>query len=157
MGVAFGDFNGDGLTDVFVANDSVPNFLFRNLGGGKFKESGVEAGVAYLSNGNAVASVGADFRDYDNDGLDDIAVDAMYFDIFPLLRNQGKPHFCTEATVFSGVALATRKGFKPLADYVHSKGLKFGMHIMRGIPRRAVNGDLPNRSSHITTVNYDIN
>src|SRR5581483_2844186 len=72
MGVVFGDFNGDGLADVFVANDSVPNFLFQNLGGGKFKEIGVEAGVAYAAHGKAVAGMGADFRDFDDDGREDI-------------------------------------------------------------------------------------
>jgi hypothetical protein len=108
MGVAFGDFNGDGLTDVFVANDSVPNFLFQNLGNGKFKEVALATGVAYNAPGNAVAGMGADFRDFNNDGLDDIALDAMYWDGFTLYRNRGSPNFFADATVSSGVVLATR-------------------------------------------------
>jgi enediyne biosynthesis protein E4 len=108
MGVAFGDFNGDGLADVFVTNDSIPNFLFQNLGNGKFKEVALEKGVAFAANGNAVAGMGADFRDFDNDGLDDIALDAMYWDEFPLFRNRGKPNFFTDETIPSGIALATR-------------------------------------------------
>lgn len=68
MGVAFGDFNGDGLADVFVANDSVANFLFQNMGNGIFQEVALQAGVAYNSAGNAVAGMGADFRDFNDDG-----------------------------------------------------------------------------------------
>jgi hypothetical protein len=108
MGIAFGDFNADGRIDVFVANDSVPNFLFENLGGGKFKEVAAHSGVAYLTNGNAVASMGADFRDADDDGREDIAVTAMYFDTFPLFRNKGRPHYFSDDTIPSGIALATR-------------------------------------------------
>jgi hypothetical protein len=86
----------------------VPNFLFRNLGDGRFKESALDAGVAFMANGSAVAGMGTDFRDYDDDGLDDIAMNAMYFDTFPLFHNRGKPGFFTDVTVGSGVALATR-------------------------------------------------
>jgi hypothetical protein len=108
MGVAFGDFDGDGLLDVFVANDSVPNFLFQNLGNGRFREMALEAGVAYAFHGNAVAGMGADFRDFDDDGREDIVLDAMYFDEFPLYRNLGPPHFFSDVTVSSGLAIATR-------------------------------------------------
>ena len=108
MGVAFGDFNNDGLPDIFVTNDSVPNFLFENLGNGKFKEVAVERGVAYAFHGNAVAGMGVDFRDFNNDGLDDIALDAMYFDTFPLYRNTGKPNYFVDETIASGLAFATR-------------------------------------------------
>jgi enediyne biosynthesis protein E4 len=108
MGVAFGDFNGDGLTDVFVTNDSIPNFLFQNLGQGKFREVAVEKGVAYNAQGKAVAAMGADFRDFDNDGLDDIALDAMYWDGFTLYRNRGRPGFFVDHSVESGVVQATR-------------------------------------------------
>jgi hypothetical protein len=107
MGVAFGDFNNDGLTDIFVANDSVPNFLFENLGGGKFKEVASEKGVAYAADGNAIAGMGADFRDFDDDGLEDIVLDGMYFNTFPLYRNLGKPSFFTDVTASSGVASPT--------------------------------------------------
>ena len=109
MGVAFGDFNGDGLPDVFVANDSVANFLFQNMGNGTFKEVALQAGVAYASAGNAVAGMGADFRDFNDDGLDDIALSAMYFDTFPLFRNRGKPDFFADDTVSSGLARATHE------------------------------------------------
>jgi hypothetical protein len=107
MGLAFGDFNGDGLTDVFVANDSVPNFLFQNLGGGKFKEVATAAGVARTADGKAVAGMGAEFRDADDDGRDDIFLSAMYFDTFPFFHNLGGRKLFEDATVASGVAKAT--------------------------------------------------
>ena len=107
MGVAFGDFNGDGLTDIFVANDSVPNFLFQNLGGGKFKEVALASGVARTADGKAVAGMGADLRDADDDGLDDIVLSAMYYDTFPFFRNHGPPKFFEDETIASGLAKAT--------------------------------------------------
>ena len=102
MGVAFGDFNGDGLTDIFVANDSVPNFLFQNLGGGKFKEVASTSGVARTADGKAVAGMGADFRDADDDGLDDIVHSAMYYDTFPFFRNYGPPGLFEDETIAPG-------------------------------------------------------
>ena len=53
MGVAFGDYDGDGKLDIFVANDTMPNFLFRNEGNGTFSETGLAAGVAYNPDGVA--------------------------------------------------------------------------------------------------------
>lgn len=109
MGVAFGDVNQDGFTDVFVANDSVPSFLFRNNGDGTFEEIGLDAGVAFAFHGSAVAGMGADVRDYNNDGLDDIVLSAMYYDEFPLYRNLGPPRLFVDETVSSGMAVATRE------------------------------------------------
>ena len=109
MGVAFGDFNGDGLPDIFVSNDSVPNFLFENLGNGKFREVALEKGVAYAFHGNAIAGMGADFRDFDDDGFEDIALDGMYFDSFPVYRNLGPPKFFSDETENSGLAAATHE------------------------------------------------
>ena len=109
MGVAFGDFNGDGLADIFVTNDSVPNFLFENLGDGKFCEVALQRGVAYAFHGNAIAGMGADFRDFDDDGMEDIVLDGMYYDTFPLYRNLGRPRFFSDETVSAGIAAATNE------------------------------------------------
>lgn len=89
MSIAFADYDADGRLDAFVTNDNLPNFLFRNLGGGKFEEAALLAGVALLDNGKAVASMGTDFRDYDNDGRPDIVVTALNGETFPLFRNTG--------------------------------------------------------------------
>ena len=93
MSVVFADYDSDGLPDVFVTNDNMPNFLFHNLGHGKFEEVGLLAGVALREDGKPVASMGADFRDYDNDGLPDLAVTALASETFPLFRNAGKGSF----------------------------------------------------------------
>ncbi len=89
MGLAFGDADGDGRLDVFVTNDTEPNFLFRNLGGGKFEEVGGPAGIAFNDDGRALSSMGADFRDFDNDGRDDVFLTALTNETFPLFRNAG--------------------------------------------------------------------
>ncbi|MDQ6665706.1 MAG: VCBS repeat-containing protein, partial [Acidobacteriota bacterium] len=89
MSVAFADYDGDGFTDAFITNDNMPNFLFHNRGNGTFEETALTAGVALLDHGKPVASMGADFRDYDNDGLPDIAVTALAGETFPLFRNLG--------------------------------------------------------------------
>ena len=93
MGVAFGDFDGDGWLDVFVANDTVASFLFHNERNGKFTETALAAGVAYGEDGTASSSMGADFRDYDNDGLEDIFVTALTNERFSLFRNLGGGKF----------------------------------------------------------------
>ncbi|MCY4535806.1 MAG: VCBS repeat-containing protein, partial [Bryobacterales bacterium] len=67
MSVAFGDFDLDGWVDAFVANDTEPDFLFRNLGNGTFEETGLLTGVALASDGAPISSMGVDFQDYDND------------------------------------------------------------------------------------------
>ena len=90
MGVAFADIDGDGLTDIFVANDSVRNFLFRNQGDGTFQEIGLEAGVALRDDGFAIAGMGGDLRDFDNDGKPDLVVSGILNDSFLLFRNLGR-------------------------------------------------------------------
>ena len=102
MGVAFLDFDQDGRLDVFVANDTAPNFLFRNEGKGRFREVGLQAGVAFNENGQAVSSMGVDARDLDNDGREDLFVAAMASETFPLFRNLGKGLF-TDITYLSGL------------------------------------------------------
>ena len=73
LGVTFSDFDGDGLTDVYVANDMMPNYLFRNQGDGTFEEMGLLAGVALNERGNPEASMGLAVGDLDGDGKPEIA------------------------------------------------------------------------------------
>src|SRR5437660_2937854 len=112
MSVAFADYDNDGFTDVFVTNDNLPNFLFRNRRNGTFEEVALEAGVALTNNGAPIASMGADFRDFNNDGLCDINVTALAGETFPLFRNLGKGSFL-DATHSSQIAQlsAARSGW----------------------------------------------
>jgi enediyne biosynthesis protein E4 len=112
MSVAFADYDNDGFTDVFVTNDNLPNFLFRNRRNGTFEEVALEAGVALTNDGAPIASMGADFRDFDNDGLCDINVTALAGETFPLFRNLGKGSFL-DATHISQLAQpsAARSGW----------------------------------------------
>ena len=106
MSVSFADYDGDGFLDAFVANDTTPNFLFHNLGGKRFEEIGVEAGVAYSSEGGALSGMGSDFRDVNNDGLPDIWHTAVEYESFPLYLNHGSGEF-VDATVISGLGPLT--------------------------------------------------
>ncbi len=109
MGVAFGDFNRDGLMDIFVANDSVRNLLFQNEGGGKFREVGLEMGTSFGESGQAVAGMGADFRDFNNDGLPDVVLTGMINDSYLVFRNSGKPLFFEDYTQKANLAAGTRQ------------------------------------------------
>jgi hypothetical protein len=93
MSVAFADYDGDGWPDVFVTNDNQPNFLFHNLGNGTFEEVALAAGAALRDDGKPVASMGAEFKDYDNDGRPDIFFTALAGETYPLFRNAGKSNF----------------------------------------------------------------
>lgn len=108
MSVSFADYNGDGFPDAFVANDTTPNFLFHNLGGKKFQEVAVAAGVAYSPDGNALSGMGSDFRDVNNDGLPDIWHTAVEHEAFPLYLNEGGGQFM-DATVASGLGQLTSR------------------------------------------------
>lgn len=74
LGVAPYDVDGDGLIDLAVANDTVPNFFFHNLGGGKFEEIGITSGVAFDQSGSARGAMGIDWADFKNDGSLGLAI-----------------------------------------------------------------------------------
>jgi len=77
LGVAIHDYDRDGWIDLFVANDSMQQYLFRNTGHGTFVEVALEAGVAYDDTGRSFAGMGADVEDYDNDGWPDVIVTTL--------------------------------------------------------------------------------
>ena len=106
MSVAFADFDHDGHLDAFVANDTVPNFLFRNNGDGTFREAGLSTGVAVPETGRPISGMGTDFQDYDNDGWEDIHLTGISGETFPLFRNDSATRRGTfiESTRTSGLA-----------------------------------------------------
>jgi len=106
LGVAFADYDNDGFTDIFVANDSVQCFLYHNSGNGTFSEVGLLAGVGYNEDGKTFAGMGADFSDYDNDGLPDIVVTDLSNQRYMLFRNNGDGSF-RDVTNQSGLGSAT--------------------------------------------------
>ena len=106
LGVAFADYDGDGYTDIFVANDSVQCFLYHNNGKGTFTEVGLLAGVGYNEDGKTFAGMGVDFSDYDNDGLPDLVITDLSNERYLLFHNNGDGSF-RDATNQSGMGSAT--------------------------------------------------
>jgi enediyne biosynthesis protein E4 len=93
LGVAFNDYDGDGHTDIFVANDGMQQFLFHNNGDGTFTERALDAGVAFTDDGSPYAGMGVDFRDYDNDGRPDLIVTNLAKQTYALYHNEGNGSF----------------------------------------------------------------
>ena len=96
FGAVATDVNNDGLMDLFVANDTMPNFLFVNRGAGKFEEVGLVAGVAYSDGGAPRSGMGVDAADYDGDGWQDLFVANIDQELFSLYRNQKDLTFVDE-------------------------------------------------------------
>jgi hypothetical protein len=91
--VIFDDLDGDGKPDIFVANDSNPNYLYRNKGDGKFEEIGIQAGVAMNADGKEMSSMGVAVGDYDHDGRMDLFVTTFANDNYVLYHNDGGGFF----------------------------------------------------------------
>ena len=87
LGLAINDFDRDGRADILVANDSVPQQLFRNTGEGAFEEVALPAGLAYDEDGNTFAGMGVDFQDYDNDGWPDVFINALAHEGYAIYHN----------------------------------------------------------------------
>ena len=107
LGVVATDINGDGLMDLFVANDTVQNFLFVNRGKGKWDEIGLAAEVGFSANGMPRSGMGVDAADINGDGRQDLFVANVDQEMFSLYRNDGNEFF-TDTAAPNGVAQATR-------------------------------------------------
>ncbi len=116
LGVLASDLDNDGDIDVFVANDSNPNFLYRNDGKGKFTEIGTWSGAGLNSQGIAQAGMGIDAADIDGDGLQDIALSTFIHDSSSLYRNLGNLQF---------EDISTRLGLKKIIYEVLKWGCAF--------------------------------
>jgi len=106
-GVVAADINNDGLVDLFVANDTVANFLFANRGNGKFDEIGEVSGVAYSAEGRPRSGMGVDAADFDQDGWIDLFVANIDHEMYSLYRNNHDETFDDQAGR-TGIAKATR-------------------------------------------------
>jgi hypothetical protein len=106
-GVVATDVNNDGLMDLFVANDTVANFLFVNRGHGKFEEIAEPAGIAYSAEGRPRSGMGVDSADYDQDGWMDLFVANVDREMYSLYHNNRDESFEDQAGA-TGIANATR-------------------------------------------------
>ena len=97
LGVAILDYNGDGLPDIFLANDTQPNKLYLNRGNGTFEEKAVASGVAFSEDGIARAGMGVDAADYDRSGHPSIIISNFANQMLSLYHNEGNGLFVDEA------------------------------------------------------------
>ncbi|MCX6613266.1 MAG: CRTAC1 family protein [Acidobacteria bacterium] len=116
MALAFADYDRDGWLDVLVTNDAVPNFLFRNNQNGTFTERALIAGIGLNDDGRALSSMGADFRDINNDGSPDIFITALANETFPLFQSLPKG-------LFEDITYPTRIGASTLSYSGWSTGI----------------------------------
>jgi len=106
-GVVATDINNDGWMDLFVANDTVANFLFINRGGKRFEERGLSANVGFSEEGRARSGMGVDAADYDQDDRQDLVVTNVDQEMYSIYHNNGDESFTDKAASY-GVAIATR-------------------------------------------------
>jgi enediyne biosynthesis protein E4 len=106
-GVVAADLNNDGLMDLFVANDTAPNFIFMNNGKGKFTEVGTESGVSYSANGKPRSGMGVDAADFNEDGWQDLFVANLDREDFAIYRNNHDGTF-DDLAIPMGIGKATR-------------------------------------------------
>jgi hypothetical protein len=99
LGIAVADYDRDGHPDIYIANDSMVEFLFHNKGDGTFEEGALEAGVAVDAEGRTFAGMGTDFADYNNDGWPDLAVDDLANQKYALYRNDHDGTFSYETYI----------------------------------------------------------
>ena len=112
LGLALADYDHDGFIDLFVANDSMPEFLYHNKGGGTFEEVGLASGVAVDIDGRTFAGMGVDFADYNNDGWPDIVVTDLANQRYALYQNNGDGSFTyTSQTLGIGQMTLSHSGW----------------------------------------------
>ncbi|MEO6803825.1 MAG: CRTAC1 family protein, partial [Granulicella sp.] len=103
LGIAIADYDRDGKPDLIIANDSMPEHLYRNKGDGTFEETGLAAEVAVDGDGRTYAGMGVDFADYNNDGLPDLVITNLASQKYAIYTNNGDGSF-TYASYSTGIA-----------------------------------------------------
>jgi hypothetical protein len=106
LGIALADYDRDGHIDIFVANDSMVEFLYHNKGDGTFEEVGLQSQVAVDGDGRTYAGMGVDFVDYSNDGWPDLVITDLANQRYALYQNNGDSTF-TYASFSAGLARST--------------------------------------------------
>jgi hypothetical protein len=107
LGVAMLDYDGDGWPDLFVANDTQPNKLYRNMKNGTFKDVAVEAGLAFSADGKARAGMGVDTGDFDNSGHPGLAITNFDNEMIGLYKAT-RPGTYEDVAMRAGIGAATR-------------------------------------------------
>lgn len=137
LGVTFNDFDRDGWPDILVANDALPQQLFRNNRDGSFAEVGVDTGVAYDEDGRAYSGMGVAFQDYDNDGWPDVFIGDLANQKYALYRNQkGVFEYVTSSSGVGAISLLHSAWGAGFIDYDNDgrKDLFVGQsHVMDNI------------------------
>lgn len=107
LGIATADYDRDGRTDIYIANDSMPEFLFHQKKDGTFEEVGLETAVAVDGDGRTFAGMGVDFSDYDNDGFPDLVVTTLANQKYALYHNErdGTFDYASYKTGFARITL----------------------------------------------------
>jgi enediyne biosynthesis protein E4 len=146
LGVAMFDYEHDGWPDLLVANDTQPNKLYRNLRNGTFKDSAVEAGIAFSAEGKARAGMGVDVGDFDNSGRAGVAITNFDNEMIGLYRADARGNF-SDIAVQSGIGLPSKTtlGF----------GCAFADYDLDGsLDLVAVNGHIDDTVRNVRNVGY---
>ena len=141
LGVVAGDYDDDGWPDLFVANDTTPNFLYHNEQGKRFTEAALRAGVSVASDGMPRAGMGTDFGDFDGDGRLDVFVTNHEFEGHTLFHNLGSGLF-EDVTFKTGVGPAT-------LPFVGFGTLFFDADNDGDLDLAGVNGHVMNSPGHV--------
>ncbi|HLV87946.1 MAG TPA: CRTAC1 family protein [Candidatus Sulfotelmatobacter sp.] len=140
LGVAFADYDGDGLTDIYVANDGMQQYLFHNNGNGTFTEVGLVAGAALNSDGGPLSGMGVVFQDYDNDGRPDVIVTTLPRQTYGVFHNDGRGSFSdqglqTGISMLSGVTAGWGVGLEDFDNDGHKDLFIAQGHVLDNVER----------------------